>query len=261
MATARAKVLLRHLAESDRVGFTASEARQWLYPSRADAGAATATYTLLHQLVRDGLLHRLASGIYASALAGSSLDEWDIAMLLDPKGVLSHQSALMIHGLTQQLYRRITLSVPGSSHERRPGRLIQKVRYDFVVVAPHRFFGHEVRYMSLRPLRVTDLERTLLDTLGASSRVGGFEVFHHALEAALPRLNVPRLAEYLSRLRAPGLAQRMGYVLEQRGSGTMAHRHLKPLVGRRVVSLDTRAVAHGPLDAIWKVRLNTSLPE
>lgn len=261
VAVARAKRLLRHLAADDRVGFTAAEARQWLYPERTDPGAANATYELLHGLVREGLLHRLAPGLYASALAGNALDEWDIAMLLDAQGILSHQSALMLHHLTQQLYRSVTLTVPGSSHDHRPGRVIQACPYTFVVVSPRRFFGHEVRYVHARPLRLTDVERTLLDCLAAPAHVGGIAIVYDALEVALPRLYVPRLVEYLARLRAPSLAQRLGYLLERHGVESHRLVDIHSLTGTRIVPLDIHSQADGLVDSTWKVRSNVPLPD
>ena len=46
-----------------------------------------------------------------------------------------------------------------------------------------------VRYVHSRPLRVTDLERSILDSLAAPARVGGLEGVYDALSAALPRLD------------------------------------------------------------------------
>lgn len=137
--------------------------------------------------------------------------------------------------------------------------MIKKIRYDFVVVTPRRFFGHEIRYLHARPLRVTDLERTLLDNLSSPERAGGIEAFWDVLRDALPNMNTSRLAGHLRLLRAPGLAQRMGYLLarlDARGAAL-----LKPLMGRRIVLLDAHAPAEGPVDPTWKVRLNAPLPD
>jgi predicted transcriptional regulator of viral defense system len=78
-------------------------------------------------------------------------------------------------------------------------------------------FGHTISYSQGLPIYVTDVERTLLDTLRAPADSGGVALVFRAWRQARNSLDVDRLTEYTERFDQGILRQRVGFVLEALG--------------------------------------------
>jgi predicted transcriptional regulator of viral defense system len=256
----RTQALIRELSNNGRRCFSSDEVRRWIYGQDSGVLAQRRSHALLHRLVASGLLERVAHGLYFSPLAGGSPDEWEIAMLLDDEAVLSHRSAMVAHGLTEQLPLVVNLTVPGGPHEKRPARQIGKIRYDFTVAAPSRFFGHENRWMGPTPVRVTDLERTLLDGLMSPDRCGGFEAVVDAFAMTAGRINTQRYLEYVERLGLKSVAQRSGFLGQVTHWVPATEDRLRELSGTRTALLNADGRDEGETDRAWHVRINDPLP-
>ena len=89
------------------------------------------------------------------------------------------------------------------------------MRYRFVRVTPRKLFGLEPVYSGTRRARVTDLEKTLLDTMDHPEHAGGMVEAAKAVRSAWPNIRPDRLLAYGDRMGNSAVFKRLGYLLEQ----------------------------------------------
>lgn len=102
--------------------------------------------------------------------------------------------------------------------------------YEVYVSSESRFnhfeYGHEtykylasrikegvVEAKNTRGVRITDLERTVIDSIGDFNKIGGFKELIKSLEA-IHYLDEKKLRQYLDIYNIQGLYQRAGYLLD-----------------------------------------------
>lgn len=163
-----------------------------------------------------------------------AVEENEILMEIHPYAALSHFSALVFHGLTDELPKVITTLVPtdgigdmlpsGTTIDdwegltlirgRRPAQILgQSVQWTGTKLA--RYFGvHEYRPRGY-PIRVTTPERTLLDGLLQPAISGGVTNVLKAWATARDTLNLEMLIGYVDRFAINLLRQRVGFILDE----------------------------------------------
>ncbi len=77
-----------------------------------------------------------------------------------------------------------------------------------------KFFGYEKAKIENEMVIVSDLEKTLLDSLDRPNLVGGIETVARFIVVAAPRVNFDHLLIYLNKFDNHALAGRLGYLLE-----------------------------------------------
>jgi len=203
--------------------------------------------SVLKQHVAAGNLLHLRRGLYATVPPGTSPDEarvdpYLVATKLAPDAVVAYHAALQFHGRTYSVWRRF--------HWLTRSRLRRFVFRDveFVPVqAPaavrslpelgggvveHRYAGGLAR--------VATLERTLVDTLDAPRRCGGWEESWRSLEA-VEFFDLDAIIEYSERLGSALTAARVGFFLEQHREQLMVEDfHLEAL--RKLAPLQPRYI-------------------
>lgn len=261
--------LLRALAiEGERI-FTVARAAE-LAPS---AGVSRAYLNeALHHLARAGWIVRLKKGLYAiSSLMPGVLPahEYEIAMALVQPAAISHWTAMLYHGLTDQVPGVVHVLTPARSVPvKRPGRSrgganlpadgtfpVNDFRYRFVRVKPERFFGVEEVWIRESRVTITDPERTLLDGLMAPHHCGDIGEVLHAFALRGDALDIERIVSYALQLDT-ATARRLGWVLERRGT---ADERIAPLAGTKTTNyyrLDVGGPDDGPPNRRWMVREN-----
>ena len=165
------------------------------------------------------------------------LDEHEVLLEASPFAVISHFSALVFHGLTEQQPTFLTATLPRSmptdllpidtdpsdwedlslpSVRRRPGMVLRTpVRWS--TVDPARFSG----FLEYQPhgarIRVTTPERTLVDTLQSPELSGGIANVLRAWALGAPMVDLDSLTELVERYDIQVLRQRAGFVLDRLG--------------------------------------------
>lgn len=254
--------LVRRLAEEGYRIFTSENARE-LAPS---VGLSEGYLRqALHHLARSGWIMRLRKGLYSlsSSVPGvSPLHEFEVAMALVSPAAISHWSALNYHGLTEQTPRWVFVtttarSVPRHRQNNRTtaGYSVGSTIYKFVQIEPKRFFGIEEIWVNEAKIRITDPERTLLDSLIAPQYCGDFAEVMHAFEVRISKLDLERIIEYALRLDS-ATAKRLGWVLEEQGIEPVLLERLRaiPIKGYRV--LDPTGPRRGQCDKKWMIQVN-----
>jgi predicted transcriptional regulator of viral defense system len=176
----------------------------------------------------------LVTGPYAETIAASELE---VIGEVNPYAALSHFSALDFHGLTLQLPTSLYATHPSQLlgnelpigttqddwdiNEFIPGNgtpsTVLGSPIKWKAQSSHDFFGHVIRSPYGYPIRVTDVDRTLIDAIDTPAWCGGILNVMESWKSARERINVVRLIDYVDRLGRALLRQRVGYLLETLG--------------------------------------------
>jgi len=238
---------------------------------RAHTAAGRSEHTsnaALAQGIEAGRLIRVRRGLYASvvpdcATEAAQPDPYLVATKLRPDAVVAYHGALAFHGVAYSEWNRIQYVTAARVRafqfrgiefvgEQAPAAV--RSLPDFgggVLVRPHA--GGEVR--------VTSLERTMVDLLHAPSRTGDWEELWRSLEM-ITFLDLDEV-ESLALLHDSALtAARVGFVLEQQRDAWMVEdKHLKRLEGhapRQPRYIDGRR-EHGSLVSRWNLIVPESI--
>jgi predicted transcriptional regulator of viral defense system len=226
---------------------------------RRRVGPRAATNVARH-LVRKGALQRVRRGIYLvrpfrsllRPIANSSATS--VAALLQNRPYyLGGLWAFGFHRLTQQEYAS-SLDVFVTS--RLLPRQLGAARVSFhVVPRTHLRYGIVQSTTEGAEIRVSDVERTLLDALDHPATVGNVRSGLALFQEGLPRADQRRLVAYASLGSRNSTCQRLGVLLERAGA---APRSLTPLRerargSRSLLSMLPGTPRTGPVNKRWNV--------
>lgn len=176
---------------------------------------------ILTSLIKKGMVRSLMRGHYAVAdhiLSGAPLHKYEIAMHLAKEGAVCCWSAMSMYELTDQVLTTVFVLVPHSYDKNRSTNHYKIDGYEYVFIQTHtsHFWGTEYKRFGETKIRITDLERTLLDGLIRSNYCGGFREVMSAFVIAKEKLNLIKLVDYASRCSI-SVRKRLGYTLEKLG--------------------------------------------
>jgi len=176
---------------------------------------------------------------------------------------VAYQSAAHIHGIAEQLPFTTTVAVP---KQKRPVKL-GNTKIEFVTLKKSRFFGiKEVNYSNTF-LKVSDLEKTVIDCIDRQDLCGGIGGAAETLSNAIAtgKLDQARLLAYAKKFRSHALAQRLGFLLEQlfeTSKGQVDPKilgSLERLAGPFTYPLDASATKKGKVSERWRIIENANL--
>lgn len=256
----RASRLLVSLSGQGQVIFTTQEAHAIL------GGSRSATYKLLHDLVKGGWLRSLGKGRYliiplaAGPERRYTTHEFLVAHHLAPEGYISYWTALHHHGLTEQVPGTVWMATP----RRHPQTSIAGVRYVFVTLRPYKVFGWRPVWIEGEAIPVADLEKSIVDALDHPEHAGGMGEVAKALVTAVTERDADwkRLTEYGVRMRNRAIFKRLGHLAE---TFSLAGKDLADQWQAQLSSgyalLDPGRPASGPFDRRWRVQVNVPAGE
>lgn len=203
------------------------------------------------------------------------VDEREVLFELHPYAVLSHLSAMVFHGMTEEQPKGLTITVSvdvsggllpigtgprdwegvqrpgGRTPAKILGRPVQWLR-----VKPERFFGFADYQPLGYPIRYMTPERTLIDGLQNPNLCGGIVNVLRAWVVAQDTIDLEVLLHQVERFDVAVLRQRVGYVLDQLG---LSH----PIVERWCAASQrggsSRLVASVPFASTFDERWNLSI--
>ena len=220
------------------------------------------TADLVRKLARKRWLVRLVPGKYLivpleAGLEGIPLaDRYVIAreVLGSVPYYISHYSAMELHQMTTQPVNTVFVTV----RRRRKSRVIAGTEYRFVYTSARAFWGWEDTWATPQEqVRVSDLEKTLLDGAVRPDLCGGIGDVGKGLWLRRDDLNEGRLAEYAKRLNHKAASRRLGFLLqtyELGGPETLRTLHAFGKGGYD--PLDPTLPDEGPHDSEWRLRIN-----
>jgi len=241
--------------------FTTAEFASYLDTHRP--GATKTVESLLRYYTRRGRLIRIRRGLYAVVPRGFDpgayhIDPYLIAAKMADDAVLAYHTALQFHGrahsassrflyLTRRSSRGHTFRGQESRPVRFPKSLLRKRKEEFEV---------EEHARGALLVRVTGLERTLVDVLDRPDHGGGWEEVWRSLES-VEYFDLDLVVEYALLLRNATTAAKVGFFLAQHRESLMVEeRHLRTLRAHRPRSphyLDRAKREPGQLIADWNL--------
>jgi predicted transcriptional regulator of viral defense system len=160
-------------------------------------------------LLKLGLVTSIKKNLYVCNDMGNKspiADKFKIGSSIAKDAYISHHSALEFHGIGHQLYFEVYVS---SCYAFKP---FQFNGITYLHAASKAGEGVDV-YRTNRGVRVTDLERTVIDCMKDLDKAGGLEEFLQCLRL-ITFLDNEKLMKYLKIYDIQFLYQKAGYLLE-----------------------------------------------
>lgn len=218
--------------------FTSDEFAQFLC-ARGSLNESTHN-SLLHHHLRQGRVVRVRRGLYATLPPGTSPEAFSpdpflVAAKFAPDAVLGYHTALEFHGRAYSVHTRYTFLTATA---------VRELTYRDVTFRPVLFpkalrAQREERYAVNEvdrggvTVRVTSLERTLVDVLDRPDLAGGWEEAWRSLES-VEFFDLAVVVKYALLLDNATTAAKVGFYLEQHRESLMADEgHLRALRARR----------------------------
>jgi predicted transcriptional regulator of viral defense system len=173
------------------------------------AGNLKAAQSLLRRLMGRGLVKKVRSQLYAPVSPGTDrviASRFQVASAINQRAYVSHHTALEYYGVANQVFYDVYVS----SASRFPSFAFEGWTYRRV---PSRFEDGVVTPRNTTGVRITDLERTVVDSIRDFEKIGGLDELLSCL-GALTFLDVEGLLRYLGKYDSQVLYQKTGYILE-----------------------------------------------
>jgi predicted transcriptional regulator of viral defense system len=178
--------------------------------TRADVERVTgnpdAANSLIHSYQKKGLIESVKRNLFVaiSMETGQAVpNRYRIASGISDNAHITHHSAFEYYGCANQVYYEVYVSAD---------KRFAPFEYDDITyryVAPRASFG-----IALKPdgVRVTDMERTVLDAISDFDKIAGFEELLNCIKM-IPYLDEDKLLSYLKQYDKQFLYQKTGYIL------------------------------------------------
>ena len=213
--------------------------------------------------IRAGNLLRIRRGLYAVVPRGMTpdslmVDPYVLASRLTPDAVVAYHGALQCHGKAHSVSRRIqffTCTKP-KPFAFRGTEFVPVPVPPPLRTLPDRGGGIEEKARAGDTVRVTTLERTLVDVLDAPRHGGGWEEIWRSLES-VEFFDLDAVIDYAFKLDSSVTVAKVGFYLEQHREELMVEgRHLDRLRARapaRPLYLERSKRESGKLLSQWNL--------
>lgn len=224
------------------------------------------TSRFLRSLIQAGLLISLIPGKYKFQLETTDSErqsDWlNISReLVGPHPYLiSHHSAMWLHGMTTQRLTDVYITVP----TRIRNKTINGTQYNFVLTQKADSWGATTHLTpNKEKFRVTDIERTILDGLERPELSGGIKNVIYGIWAVQSKINWDRLMKYAASYQTMAAIKRLGCVLELLGLAPECLPVLSKITAPSecYISLDPPAPKVGRCLIRWHIRVNVNIEE
>jgi len=178
--------------------------------TRADVERVTgnpdAANSLIHNYQKKGLIESVKRNLFIviSLETGQAVpNRYRIASSINNSAYITHHSAFEYYGCANQVFYEVYVSTD---------KRFAAFEYDDIIyryVAPRASFGVEEKADGVR---VTDMERTVLDAINDFDKIAGFEELLNCL-SLIPYLDEDKLLSYLKQYNKQFLYQKAGYIL------------------------------------------------
>ena len=172
-------------------------------------GNSNTAYSLMNRLMKKGLMKKVRKNIYSvvNPVTGQIVaTRYQIACAITDTAYISHHSAFEYYGLANQVFYEIYVS----SELKFNAFEYNHMTYKYVA---SRIQEGIVEAKNTTGVRITDLERTVIDSIRDFNKIGGLEELLNCLEG-IHFLDEKKVLRYLEIYNTQGLYQRVGYLLQ-----------------------------------------------
>lgn len=164
---------------------------------------------LLQNYKKQRLICQVRRNLYVVTDLASKVslaNKFEIAGKISPTSYLSYQSALEFHGLAHQVFYDLWVS----SSKRFNSFEFEGIRFQY---CESKSLSGVMNANSSPFIRVTNLERTVIDCIDKIERCGGLEELIQSI-SLIPYLDQELLLNYLQEFNKRFLYQKVGFILE-----------------------------------------------
>ena len=257
----RAAQLFSELNEQRRTTFALSDVQAITHLSPSSAR------NLVHKARQRGLVTRLKAGLYnlVPFELGRATEHIGSPYLI-AREVAGDTPYFLSHGTALELHRMLTqpnLTVHVSCTRRIRPQTIGGYEYRFVLVTDAQMFGIAQHWVTKdQSVMISDMERTIIDSLRRPDLVGGITEIAKGLWMKRDSLNTERLIYYALRLDVGAVLRRLGYLLERYAMASeSALQPLRDKLSATYQRLDPVLPQEGSFLSRWRLQLNVSPEE
>jgi predicted transcriptional regulator of viral defense system len=176
-----------------------------------------------------------------------------------PEYYVSHASAMDLHQMVTQPQFAVFVTSPKAI---RP-RTVLGTEFRFVRCKPEDMFGIVEHWATKTTrVRVSDLERTIIDGLKQPEHSGGFTEVAKGFWMRRDAIAVPKLVDYALRLEVGAVVRRLGFLLETFEVEAPAElERLRTGLTETYAPLDPLMPSEGPYRSRWRLRVNVEPDE
>ncbi len=173
-------------------------------------GNVSSTYSSLSRLMSKDRVRKIRRNMYSMVDPGTGLlvaNRFQIACAISETAYLSHHSAFEYYGLTNQVYNELYVS----SESKFTSFTYDDITYTYVA---SRMKSGVINAKTTRGVRLTDLERTVIDSILDVNKIAGIDELLNCLSGII-YLDEDMLKDYLATYDSQVLYQKTGFLLEQ----------------------------------------------
>jgi predicted transcriptional regulator of viral defense system len=223
-----------------------------------------ATGDFLSELVKRGVLARVKSGVYLVLQAGhenTQLNNWPIIareLMESDMYFLSYYSAMRLNAMTTHPLFDVYITTP----KRKKTRKISNITYHFIYSKKNHFWGATSHWVTKQDyVKVSDVERTILDGLDRPDLCGGLTEVVRGIWAKQKEMNACTLLKYVKKFRTKAAVKRLGFILETFDFDSNVTNVLAKEMSesKDYIFLDPDSPKVGKYLSRWRVCLNTNI--
>ncbi|AUG58739.1 hypothetical protein HVS_14400 [Acetivibrio saccincola] len=165
--------------------------------------------SLVFRLSKKGLVKKIRNNLYTCINVADEqpvATKYHIACAVNNTAYLSHHSAFEYMGISNQVFYEIYVS----SEKRFDDFEFNGITYKYV---SSKISSGVMEPKNTQGIRVTTLERTVVDSIKDFEKIGGLEELLNCIES-IPYLNENKLIKYLDAYNLQFLYQKAGFLLE-----------------------------------------------
>ncbi len=206
-------ILLKRLIEN---GLRVFDIKSFNYVAKDLGYNEGALRQVLLSMRKDETIHLIKPGLYHidNNFLSSSISAYEIALLLVDNGFITHLSAALLHNLSDQLANIVYVSTARQKNSYDPNNKLYGMRYRILHVKEELTFGQEDIYLGDARIKVTDLERTLIDCLNKPAYAAGFMEVIYYFEKAADDIDIEKIIKY-AKVFGNSCLQRLGWCLDK----------------------------------------------
>ncbi|MBN2794727.1 MAG: transcriptional regulator [Clostridia bacterium] len=223
-------------------------------------GSEKTAYSKLGRLMKKNLVKKIRKNIYSvvnPATGQIVATRYQIACAINETAYISHHSAFEYYGLANQVFYEVYVSSESKFNH---------FEYDYVT---YKYIASKMsegvfEAKNTTGLRITDMERTVVDSVKDFNKIGGLEELLNCLEG-IQYLDEYKLKQYLDIYNTQALYQRVGFLLNHYREKMQLSKdfieYCKGKIGKSRLYLVSQAKKDNFYDSEWELMVPRGLFE
>jgi len=226
-------------------------------------------YRFIQQLIERELILRLKPGKYfviSQEIGKQSkfIGNWFVVareIANSPKYYISYYSAMDIHNMLTQPLLKVYITT--SKQLRKKIHSIVNVTFEFIYSKPEKIWGiEEVWVTNTEKVRVSDIERTIIDCLDKPKYSGGILEISKGIWIQKGSIDFEKLINYLENFDKFIVAKRLGFILQTYNLlDSKLINKFKKFINQKYYLLDPTLPSYPTYKNNWKLIVNISPDE